>query len=331
MEITVKTVAVAGAIAIPKKVKPIGVSVSVKDHGDVSRGDDSVRKKRKMRTIHVVLGVLWIVIAVWSLSAGLEYYRLPLWEKAYSPQHDLFKPAGLVGHGFGIFGSLFMIVGVSMYSLRKRYSRLHGVGKLRNWLTVHIFLCTLGPYLVMLHTAFRFGGIISIAFWSMALVVGSGVFGRYVYTRIPKTVDGEFVSESLLRARSSQLVRSISTECGVPEEKVSDMLGAVGSARAPRLSTAVISAIQFDIHKRKLPDRFHAALADQNVGMASRNAIVSRMMEAVRLQQQVRVMLPFQRLFGYWHVFHLPLAVIMFLIMFLHVGVAFMFGYYWIG
>ncbi len=303
---------------------------SIVNGRDESDGDSS-RRKRRLHTMHVILGIVWIVAAVWSLAAGLDYYRLPLWDKPYAPDHELFKPSGFVGHGLGILGSLMMIIGVSMYSLRKRYTRLHGSGKLRNWLTIHIFLCTLGPYFVMLHTAFRFGGIISIAFWSMALVVGSGVFGRYVYTRIPKTVEGDFISESLLRARRNQLIRSISTECNVPEEKVSSMLGIVAAEKAPRLYAAIISAIRFDMHKRKLPGVFGTALKKQGVDQGSRTEIVGRMMDAVKLQQQVTVLLPFQRLFGYWHVFHLPLAIIMFLIMFLHVGVAVMFGYYWIS
>jgi len=57
---------------------------------------------------------------------------------------------------------------------------------------------------------------------------------------------------------------------------------------------------------------------------------VPRLMNASRLQQQVLIQMPFQRLFGYWHVFHLPLAAIMFIIMFLHVGVAIAFGYFWV-
>jgi hypothetical protein len=38
---------------------------------------------------------------------------------------------------------------------------------------------------------------------------------------------------------------------------------------------------------------------------------------------------PFQRLFHYWHVLHLPLAIVMFLILAVHVAVALVFGYGW--
>jgi len=39
---------------------------------------------------------------------------------------------------------------------------------------------------------------------------------------------------------------------------------------------------------------------------------------------------PMQKIFGYWHVFHIPLATIMFLVLAVHVFVSILFGYTWI-
>ena len=63
----------------------------------------------------------------------------------------------------------------------------------------------MGPVLVTLHTAFKFNGIVSIAYWSMVLVVLSGFVGRYLYVRVPKTLRGTELSHSRssTRARSS--------------------------------------------------------------------------------------------------------------------------------
>jgi hypothetical protein len=52
--------------------------------------------------------------------------------------------------------------------------------------------------------------------------------------------------------------------------------------------------------------------------------------EQRRLRQQALFLVPFQRLFRYWHVLHLPLATIMFLVLAVHVSVSIMFGYTWI-
>ncbi len=45
--------------------------------------------------------------------------------------------------------------------------------------------------LVLYHTAFKFGGIVSVSFWSMVLVVLSGVVGRFIYVQIPRTIQGQ--------------------------------------------------------------------------------------------------------------------------------------------
>ena len=51
---------------------------------------------------------------------GISYYRLPVEERFYHPDHNMLKPSGILGHGMGIFGSLFIITGVSAYMIRKR-------------------------------------------------------------------------------------------------------------------------------------------------------------------------------------------------------------------
>ena len=52
--------------------------------------------------------------------------------------------------------------------------------------------------------------------------------------------------------------------------------------------------------------------------------------ERDRLRRQTLLLRPFQRLFRYWHVIHLPLALTMAVIVVVHVGVAVAFGYTWI-
>ncbi len=105
------------------------------------------------------------------LVAGREYYVLPLAERPFSPLDALFAPTGLIGQGLGIVGTLMIALGVVSYGARKRVRALARFGKLKDWLHFHIFLCLLGPFLVVLHTTFKFGGLVAIAFWSMVLVV----------------------------------------------------------------------------------------------------------------------------------------------------------------
>ncbi|MEI7745482.1 MAG: hypothetical protein WCK58_17230, partial [Chloroflexota bacterium] len=90
----------------------------------------------------------------------------------------------LVGHSLGILGFLLMVMTETLYSLRKR--ALHRPrGTMRSWLRFHIFTGIVGPYLVLLHTAWSFNGLAAVLTLIMAVVVGSGFIGRYIYTAVP--------------------------------------------------------------------------------------------------------------------------------------------------
>lgn len=118
------------------------------------------------------------------------YYSLPLEERFYHEYHETFKASGLVGHGLGIVGTVMIAFGVFLYIGAKKYGWLTKLIRLKYLLEFHIYLCTLGPILVLFHTTFKFGGIVSIAFWSMVIVVLSGVVGRFLYIRLPRDWQG---------------------------------------------------------------------------------------------------------------------------------------------
>jgi hypothetical protein len=98
------------------------------------------------KTLHkIYISTFFVIgIAVTILLAinGFEYYNTSLEERFFDPQHNALKPSGIWGHGFGIIGTLMMIVGVSTYMIRKRYRKLFSFGYLKHWLEFHIFLCT---------------------------------------------------------------------------------------------------------------------------------------------------------------------------------------------
>ncbi|HEY8469210.1 MAG TPA: hypothetical protein VIL18_06185 [Longimicrobiales bacterium] len=274
-----------------------------------------------------LLAVVWIATAGTLLYAGLDYYLLPLPERAYAPGHRVFAPTGVVGWTLGVAGTLFMLVGVSAYAARKRWARLSGLGRLRSWLRFHIFLCTLGPFLIVLHSSFKVRGLISIAFWSMVLVVASGVFGRYVYARIPKTIHGQFRSLQSLRERHAELVERLQ-EAGITlPETLSVTAGDVRAARG--LLASLFLAVRYDLRRRSQRKRIRRYLETRGVDPGLREALARLADEQLQLEQQIVLLSPFQRLFRYWHTFHVPLATLMLVIALVHVAVAVLFGYMW--
>ncbi len=285
---------------------------------------------RGSRLFGAVLLAVWLTVAVLALRLGAEYYRTPVPARAFAGGHELLKPSGLIGHGYGIAGASMMLIGVSLYSLRKRVAALGRIGSLANWLQFHIFLCTLGPFLVLLHTTFKFGGIVSIAFWSMAVVVASGVFGRYVFARIPKAMDGRFRGIREIEARAGELGEEIRAAGVLPAAQLEAVL-AGPALRDPRGTVdALWLALRGDLATRLHVARSRRALSRARVPADVRRRTLGLLRARLALEQQSRLLLPFQRLFSYWHILHLPLAIVLLIVTLVHVMVAFLFGYVWL-
>jgi len=289
-------------------------------------GGKAVSLSRALRRT-IPIGV-WLAAAAAAALPGLDYYRTPVADRPFSEAHALFKPTGLVGHGFGVLGTGMIVIGVLSYMARKRVSALSRVGKLRNWLSVHIFLCTFGPFLVLLHTSFKFGGLVAISFWSMAAVVASGIFGRYVYVRVPKTVHGHFLSMRVLEQEKDRLLTRLSDET---RTWVTGLVTAVapppGTPQGPFRS--LLFAVRLDLTRRARLRRAERLLTARRVVPVARRSLMSVLRRRLELEQQIALLGPFQRLFRYWHLFHLPLTIVMFLILAVHVTVAVLFGYTW--
>mgnify|MGYP001552970145 FL=1 len=277
-----------------------------------------------------VVGLAWLGIVILPGVYGWEYYMTPVPERPFTELHDQLKPTGFIGHGYGVIGSLFMIVGVATYTLRKRVAWFAKWGKLRSWLRFHIFLCTTGPALVVWHTSFKFQGVVAISFWSMVIVVASGVLGRYVYKRIPKTEDGYFKSVQFVVDEKLALRKELDAMVSLSPVQES-MLGlTAGQLKFTNPWAALYAAILFDVRGLFSWSRDRRVTTELALSRQERESFRSLVRRYRWRTRQEFLIEPMQKIFGYWHVFHIPLATIMFLVLAVHVFVSILFGYTWI-
>lgn len=274
------------------------------------------------RLLYIVLGLSWVGIALPLTLWGLDYYLTPLGARPDHPGYDLFRPTGLVGNRLGVFGTALLAFGVAVYLLRKRWGRLQGLGRLRDWLSFHIWCCTLGPYLVLLHTSLKVGGIVSIAFWSMVVVVTSGILGRYVYVHIPKAVNGRFLARDEVEAERAALHEELADRYGQTVE--------TPEPEAPKgLGASLVGAFQYNRESRRAIRGLRHQLTEAGVATDDRERALDLARRSRRLALGAVVLQPFGRLFRYWHAIHLPLAIVMAIVLLIHIGIAFLFGYAW--
>ncbi len=241
------------------------------------------------------------------------------------------KPAGKIGHGIGIIGSAMMIFGVLMYSTRKRWKALRYSGKLKYWLEFHIFLCLLGPTLVMYHTTFKFGGLVSVSLWSMVAVVLSGIIGRYIYTQIPHNISGNALSADELENENkgySELLRS-TYAADAETFLLIDNIG-VKLKKNEKDFKALLAIIKDDFVHRSRLAALKTHLQKQNISEEHIKGIISVAKKKALLVRRIAFLGTAQRLFHYWHVVHQPFSIIMFVILAIHVVVTVSFGYRWI-
>jgi hypothetical protein len=273
-----------------------------------------------------------IVLLVFAaiVNKGYSYYKISLEERYFHPDNAVLKPSGLWGHGMGILGSLFMIMGVSLYMARKRYRIFSRLGVLKHWLEFHIFLCTLGPVLVLFHTTFKFGGIVAISFWSMVAVFLSGVIGRFIYIQIPRSVEGRELSLNEIRDMKDDISETLSKSMQLDEESYKAIVDAIETKTKQGKNFFFVQLIRQYLDNRKTIGKVKDVIKKNNLDKSHQVQVLALVRNEMSINRRIDRLVLMQNLFKYWHVAHLPFALIMLVIMVIHVAVTIVFGYKWI-
>ncbi len=121
---------------------------------------------------------LWIALFV--AASSIAAYMI----------HDPQEPANggtVLGYTLGTLG-VVLIVWLSWFGIRKRrYSST--AGTVQGWLSAHVYLGLALPIVVLLHAGFQFGfNVHTLAFVLMMLVVLSGLYGVFIYTKYPERI-----------------------------------------------------------------------------------------------------------------------------------------------
>jgi hypothetical protein len=145
---------------------------------------------------------LWLALLAMLFLTGI-YGVVFLFTQRIPPAYELF------GHGIGILGFVLMLMTETLYSLRKR-SRSVRWGRMSVWLQLHIFTGLVGPFMVLLHTSWKFNGLAGATTLLTVIIVVSGFIGRYIFTRIPRTVDGLEIEGTLSQEALKQARRLMS-------------------------------------------------------------------------------------------------------------------------
>ena len=137
----------------------------------------------------------------------------------------------------GLIGTILMIV-AAIYPIFRRVRVFRWLAANTMWFDFHVMAGIVGPSYIALHSALRLGTWVSIAFWSMVIVVLSGFIGRYLYTYVPSLSGGMELEElehegafAQARANNATAMDEIDLELVMQRERVAAVTGDVGVLR----------------------------------------------------------------------------------------------------
>ena len=159
------------------------------------------KKKRKKKGKHrqlisfgLTVGVLGF--ALWLL--GADFYGAHPWARADHPSEPWLRSSGAWGLTLEITGATLIVLNL-VFLLRKHVKALGRFGKLKTWLDLHVLSGLLGPLLVVFHTTFELRtDVAATAAIALAIVVATGVIGRYVFSMVPRHPSGMKLSRKAL-------------------------------------------------------------------------------------------------------------------------------------
>jgi hypothetical protein len=248
-------------------------------------------------------------------------------------EYQLVDPLRGLGYWLGIVGASLMAI-LLLYPVRKRIRLLRFLGSTKHWFRMHMVFGVLGPILILYHSNFQLGSLNSnIALVCTLLVAGSGLVGRYFYTKIYSDLEGhrrslqELTDRARLtadqKARTAALAphlieRMNRLDALVLEPPVGFM--ACLSLPARLAITTRIGFLRLAWHARR---EIRKKADKAGVGKTQRKKVQSAVCRMLSMHlKQVRRVAEFhsyERLFSLWHVFHLPFFYILVITALVHV------------
>lgn len=242
-------------------------------------------------------------------------------------------PADGVGYWLGIVGASMMVI-LLLYPLRKKMAWLGVLGSVRNWFRLHIFFGLFGPLLILYHCNFNLGSFNSkVALYCMLVVAGSGIVGFHIYTRIHRGLNGK---KTNLQDLQNDLTATMDANHGLASlmpnlvsalEMLSAELQGDEITRSITVGRSLKWACKQGLYRFKLKRIAKKELLERAAESPVIARDIKRLRRAankhingyVRKMGRVAQFSLYERLFSMWHVFHLPLFLMLVLSASVHV------------
>jgi hypothetical protein len=285
--------------------------------------------RRPRRLVPWITFLILAALTALLLWRGFDYYRLDLVARTEHPDYRTLRPAGVVGHGYGIVGSGLILTNL-LYLLRRRYAKVipPWFGSIKRWLDVHVVTGLAGSILVLFHSAFQLRtAIATVTAVSLAIVVVTGLVGLYLHALLPKS-GLKHLKDRL--AELQPLLPGLTTLVGERVESVRCTRLPADASFVMTLWTLPRWVVEARARRRAVTE---AAKADKTFRILVRSdrafarALVSEL--AVLAADEIDAH-AVSALMRSWRSLHRFLALLMVVSVTVHIGAAWFYGFRWI-
>jgi hypothetical protein len=285
--------------------------------------------------------LLWgVALAAWFLA--LAEILLRIYKPTSSLQYVMLRAEGLepviaqlkVGYRAGTelavycgyVGAGLLLISI-LYPTVRRIRLFRRVASNTMWFDFHMMAGTMGPMFILLHSALKLDNWVSAAFWSMWIVVLSGIIGRYLYTQVPDLLNGRELEELDHQRAFVRLKREYAYAVAEAEAELeAQRENATRVAESAGMWRTLVWLIMQDLRR---PGRWLKRRRRLRRTSAPRAAVRELVRRTGRLMliERRRVLVPrAQLLLHSWKKVHVPFTFVLLAISAVHIWVAFQYS-----
>jgi len=238
---------------------------------------------------------------------------------------NLVDPNDGLGYWRGIVGGSLMLF-LLLYPAGKKSTILRRLGVVKHWFRIHMIFGLVGPLLILYHCNFSVDAINStVALYSMVAVAISGIIGRYFYTRIHRGLYGKRANIEELREDITDATENSHGLAAILPKFISELhtvsANLIGDeyTRSISMRHCLSWVVKYYVVRLRLYLLINQELRAQTASSQAMNSNAKNLRKTanayaakqVGLMRQVAQLALYERLFSLWHVFHMPLFLLL--------------------
>ncbi|MCB9727214.1 MAG: hypothetical protein H6746_01890 [Deltaproteobacteria bacterium] len=287
-------------------------------------------RQRTLIGLYLFAG-LALAIGLWV--QGASFYTTHPWDRASHPDYEFLRSSGPWGLGLGIAGTFLILLNLT-FLLRRRVRSFRRFGALRIWMDMHVVTGLLGPLLIVYHTTFHLRTTVATAaVIALAVLVATGLIGRFIYAMVPHTVAGVEMGraelERHLEGRRAHLHATVADDDPVWArlDQLSRSSVKVPTTKIGCLILLPWFGLESLLLRLQLRSLGHALVARASHTPADATEMLHDVREIVLTRKRLHVLAVYRELLRWWRALHRVFAVVMVAMAVLHVGVVLYLGY----